>query len=165
MTILAICQWLEDTRLGSLVRETNWGYGSAQMLHLLGMALFGGAVVMDDLRLLGRLRRPSTVELLDQLLPLKWWGVAVTALSGIAIFISDATRLYTNPAFLAKIALLLLVVINAWIFRSRVYPELAGRDPVAAPPAGAKLAASVSLLLWIAILSASRIIGFVAAPG
>jgi Family of unknown function (DUF6644) len=109
MTIFAICQWLEDTRLGSLVRETNWGYGSAQMLHLLGMALFGGAVVMDDLRLLGRLRRPAMTELLDQLLPLKWWGLAVTALSGMAIFISDATRLYTNPAFLAKIVLLLLV--------------------------------------------------------
>jgi len=165
MTILALCQWLEDTRLGSLVRETNWGYGTTQMLHLLGMALFGGAVVMDDLRMLGRVRRPAMSQLLDQLLPLKWWGVAVTALSGIAIFISDATRLYTNPAFLAKIVLLLLVVLNAWIFRSRVYPDLARRDPAAAPPAGARLAASLSLLLWIAILSASRIIGFVAAPG
>jgi hypothetical protein len=165
MTILSICQWLEDTRLGSVVRETNWGYGRAQMLHLLGMALFGGAVVMDDLRLLGRLRRPAMVELLDQLLPVKWWGLAVTGLSGLTIFISDATRLYTNPAFLAKIALLLLAALNAWIFRSRVYPVLAGREPAADPPAGAKLAASLSLLLWIAVIAASRIIGFVTPPG
>jgi hypothetical protein len=165
MTILSICQWLEDTRLGSVVRETNWGYGSAQMLHLLGMALFGGAVVMDDLRLLGRLRRAAMAELLDQLLPLKWGGAAVTALSGLALFISDATRLYTNPAFLAKITLLMLVALNGWIFRSRVYPGLARWDPAADPPAGAKLAASLSLLLWIAIISASRIIGFVAPPG
>jgi hypothetical protein len=165
MTILTICQWLEDTRLGSMVRETNWGYGSAQMMHLLGMALFGGAVVMDDLRMLGRLRRPTMVELLDQLLPLKWWGLGVTSLSGLAIFISDATRLYTNPAFLAKVVLLLLVALNARIFRSRVYPGLVGRDSAADPPAGAKLAASLSLLLWIAIISASRIIGFVAQPG
>jgi hypothetical protein len=165
MTILAICQWLEDTRIGSLVRETNWGYGSAQMLHLLGMALFGGAVVMDDLRLLGRLRRPAFSELLNQLLPLKWWGLIVMTLSGLALFTSDATRLYTNPAFLAKLVLLLLVALNAWIFRSRVYPELARRHPAADPPAGARLAASLSLLLWIAIISASRIIGFVAPPG
>lgn len=165
MTILAICQWLEDTRLGSLVRETNWGYATPQTLHLLGMALFGGAVVMDDLRLLGRLRRPAFSDLLNQLLPLKWWGFIVMTLSGLALFISDATRLYNNPAFLAKIVLLLLVALNAWIFRSRVYPALTQGDPAAAPPSGARLAASLSLLLWIAIISASRIIGFVAQPG
>ena len=165
MTILAICQWLEDTRLGSLVRETNWGYATPQMLHLLGMALFGGAVVMDDLRLLGRLRRPAFPDLLDQLLPLKWWGFIVMTLSGLALFISDATRLYNNPAFLAKLGLLLLVALNAWIFRSRVYPALIQGDPAAALPSGARLAASLSLLLWIAIISASRIIGFIAQPG
>jgi len=50
------------------------------------------------------------------------------------------------------------------VFRKRAYPQLSRRDSSADPPAAAKWAASLSMLLWIAIISASRIIGFVAQP-
>jgi hypothetical protein len=122
------------------------------------MALFGGAVVMDNLRLLGLLRRPAFSELSKQLMPLKWVGFLVVVGSGLALFMSDATRLYRNWAFLVKAILLLLVAVNAWIFRARVYP---GTAKSAEMPAAAKLSASLSLLLWFAIIVTSRLIGFV----
>src|SRR5438445_9053932 len=106
------------------------------------MALFGGAVVMDNLRLLGRLRRPAFSELSKQLMPLKWLGFIVVVGSGMALFMSDATRLYRNWAFLVKAVLLLLVALNAWIFRARVYPAVANSDETLA---GAKLSAGLSL--------------------
>lgn len=155
MSILSICQALEATWIGTVVRETYWGYATPQLLHLLGMALFGGAVVVDDLRLLGRLRRPSFSELSRQMMPLKWLGFIVVVGSGVALFMSDATRLYRNRAFLVKAVLLLLIAINAWLFRSVVYR---GIEP---PPAGAKVSAILSLFLWIAIIVTSRLIGFV----
>ena len=74
MSVLSICQALEATWIGTQVRETYWGYAAPQIAHMLGMALFGGAVVVDDLRLLGRLRRPAFSELSNQLMPLKWLG-------------------------------------------------------------------------------------------
>jgi hypothetical protein len=71
MSALSVCQWLQNTWLGLAVREGYWGYVIPQTAHLLGMAVFGGAVVVDDLRLLGRLRRPPFSELAGQLVPLK----------------------------------------------------------------------------------------------
>jgi len=46
----------------------------------------------------------------------------------------------------------------AWIFRARVYPDVAKSVEM---PAAAKLSASLSLLLWFAIIVTSRLIGFV----
>jgi hypothetical protein len=154
MSVLSICQALEATWIGTVVRETYWGYASPQLAHLLGMALFGGAVVMDDLRLLGRLRRPAFSELSKQLMPLKWLGFIVVVGSGLALFMSDATRLYRNWAFLVKAVLLLLIALNAWVFRSMVYRDIE-------PPPSAKVSARLSLLLWFAIIVMSRLIGFV----
>jgi hypothetical protein len=139
-----------------VVRETYWGYGTPQLLHLLGMGLFGGAVLVDDLRLLGRLRRPSFTELSKQMMPLKWLGFIVVAGSGTALFMSDATRLYRNWAFLVKALLLLLVALNAWIFRTAIY-----RDSAESQPGAARISAALSLALWFLIIVASRLIGFV----
>jgi Family of unknown function (DUF6644) len=155
MSVLSICQALEATWIGTVVRETYWGYASPQLAHLLGMALFGGAVVMDDLSLLGRLKRPAFSELSKQLMPLKWLGFIVVVGSGLALFMSDATRLYRNWAFLVKAVLLLLIALNAWIFRSVVYRGVEPLRP------SAKVSASLSLLLWFAIIVTSRLIGFV----
>jgi hypothetical protein len=80
-------------------------------------------------------------------------------LSGVPLFMSDATRYYKNPAFLIKLVLLLLVALNAWIFRSVVYRDVAAWDQ-SVPPPGARLAAVFSLLLWAGIIGASRAIAF-----
>ena len=116
---------------------------------------------MDNLRLLGLLRRPAFSELSKQLMPLKWLGFVVVVGSGLALFMSDATRLYRNWAFLVKAVLLLLVALNAWVFRAVVYRDIAKWDQSADPPTGAKRSASLSLLLWLAIIVTSRLIGFV----
>jgi len=108
--------------------------------------------------LLGRLRRPAFSELSKQLMPLKWLGFLVVVGSGIALFMSDATRLYRNWAFLVKTVLLILVALNAWIFRARGY---SGAAKSVEMPAAAKISASLSLLLWFAIIVTSRLIGFV----
>jgi len=159
MSILEICQWLQETPPGRMVREGYWGYGIPQIVHVASMALFGGAVVVDDLRLLGAIRKPRFAYLSEQLATVKWVGLVVLAISGTLLFMSDATRFYKNPAFIAKVVLLSLIALNAWIFRSVVYKDVGAWD-ASAPPTGAKIAALVSLVLWICVIAASRIIGF-----
>ena len=158
MALFEICQWLQGTPPGRMVREGYWGYGIPQIGHLAGMALFGGAVVVDDLRLLGAIRKPAVMDLVDQLVAVKWVGFVVLAVTGTLLFMSDATRFYKNPAFLVKIALLLLIALNAWLFRKGAFKSAAGWG--ATPPAAARAAAVVSLLLWVCVIAASRIIGF-----
>lgn len=159
MSLLEICQWLQETPPGRMVREGYWGYGVPQIGHLAGMALFGGAVVFDDLRLLGAMRKLSFRELSSQLAAVKWVGFVVLTVTGILLFMSDATRFYKNPAFLTKTGLLLLIALNAWIFRSAVSRK-AWNQGETAPPTAARIAGAVSLLLWVCVIAASRIIGF-----
>jgi len=159
MSIHSICQVLEDTWLGTVVRERV--YFIPQIFHLVGMALFGGAVVVGDLRLLGRLRQPPFSELSQQLLPWKWAGFIVVGLSGLVIFMSDATRLYRNAGFQWKVVLLLLIALNAWIFRSKLSRGVTIGEKSGVVPRAAKVSAAISLLLWIGVVIASRITGFV----
>jgi hypothetical protein len=159
LLMLTIADWLQNTRLGLAVREGFYWYVVPQVLHMLGMVLFGGAVVMSDLRLLGWLRRPSAAALAVELMPLEWLGFWLTSVTGVMLFMSDATRFYDNPAFIVKVVLLLLIALNAWIFCSLVYRDVAVWDRVD-PPTGAKLAAALSLILWIGVIAASRAIAF-----
>ena len=161
MSIYSVCQALENTWLGTAVRERV--YYIPQIFHLVGMALFGGAVVIDDLRLLGRVHKPAFSELSRGLLPWKWagFGFVVVGLSGFVIFISDATRLYRNAGFQWKVILLLLVAFNALLFRSKVFPNVVAGEKAGIIPRSAKISAATSLLLWTGIILASRIIGFV----
>ena len=159
MAIREVCQALEDTWLGTVVRERV--YYIPQIFHLVGMALFGGAVVMEDLRLLGRVGKPSYSESSRQLLPWKWAGAVVIGLSGFVIFMSDATRLYRNAGFQWKVVLLLLVAANALVFRSKVYSQVLIGEQTDSIPRAAKISAVLSLLLWTGAIVASRIIGFV----
>ena len=159
MSIHSLCQVLEGTWVGTVVRERV--YFIPQIFHVVGMALFGGVVVVDDLRLLGRLRQHAFSELSQQLLPWKWAGFIVVGLSGFVIFISDATRVYRNAGFQWKVVLLLLVALNAWILRSKVSRDVALGEKSGVIPRAAKVSAAISLLLWIGVIIASRIIGFV----
>jgi len=63
------------------------------------------------------------------------------------LFAADATALAGNPLFLAKLALLLVAGINALLWHRR--------------PPGHGAQAALSLGLWLAILSAGRLIAYV----
>ena len=139
----AICNWLTETPLGIAVRYGYWGYAIPQTVHMLSMVLFSGAVILQDFRALGLVRRPELPELASQLAPVRWLGFAIAFLSGFALFASDALRYYTNPAFRAKVVLLVLIGVNAAVCRA---PK--------------KLSAALSLLLWIGVIFASRWIAF-----
>jgi hypothetical protein len=53
MSVLSFFTWCEGTLLGEAIRESNWLFPAIESLHLLGLAVIGGAVLVMDLRLLG----------------------------------------------------------------------------------------------------------------
>lgn len=156
--LMTFCQWLEQTALGSGIRDSLWLFPAIETVHLFGIVLLVGSTTAFDLRLLGWVMpRQRLPELAERLLPWSWAGFAVQVVTGFLLFASAASKYYGNTAFRLKMGMLLLAGVNALLFHFATYGDLGDGDT----PLGAKLAGGVSLLLWFGIVAAGRFIGFV----
>jgi hypothetical protein len=161
MTLDALWQWLVETPVAAFVREAAWAYPLLETVHIVGLALVVGPILAFDLRLLGWHRDIAVDRLAAHLLPLVMTGIAVNVASGGLLFASDAVEFAANPALQAKLALIVVALLNALWFQSRVFPDhYTWRQGTPAPPT-ARLAAAVSILLWLMVLTAGRMMAYV----
>jgi hypothetical protein len=150
-------KWLQATDFFSLIRGSAYAYPVILSLHMVALAFFGGMILVTDLRLLGLgMRSYSVSEIVNGLRIPKRFGFIFAAACGVLMFGSKAGQYSHNPWFWAKIALLLLVGVNYLIFRRPVYKNVADLDRTPQIPGRARLAASLSLLLWTAVACAGR---------
>ena len=83
MSLLTLCQWIETTALSIAIREGALYYPILGAFHLLGIAWFGGMLLMGDLSVLGvALRHEPVSEVWSQFRRWKWVGFAVILVSG-----------------------------------------------------------------------------------
>ena len=159
MSMVSILEWIESTELSTAIREGALSYPIIGGVHLLGIALFGGMLLMTDLRLLGwAMQRRSVSDIVLQLRWWKWAGFVIVVASGLLLGWCEPLKLYRSPAFWVKMALLVLVGVHAFVFRARVYRNTTELD--VAMTTEAKLAASISLLLWAGLIVSGRLIAF-----
>lgn len=160
--MLEFCQWLNQTAVGSAIRQSLWLFPAIETMHLLGMASLVATITLLDLRLLGWAMPERRVsQMAARLLPWAWLGFGVQVVTGTLLFSSEAVKIYGNPAFRLKMLFLLLAGIQALIFQTFVSRKLPAWDDRQALPIMAKLMGLISILLWIAIVTAGRFIGFV----
>jgi hypothetical protein len=164
--ILSFCQWLQSTAFFTALRGSWYVYPTVMSLHLVGIAVFGGMVLMTNMRLLGlSMRKRSISDVVNQFRASKRFGFILIATCGILMFGSKAEEYYYNNFFRLKMLLLFLIFIHAWIFRPGIYASPAALDHIpGGTPGRAKLAAALSLVLWVAMACAGRGIGYVEAP-
>lgn len=161
MSILKICEWIQNTELSTAIREGALYYPIIGGVHLLAIALFGGMLLAVDLRLLGwSMRSYAVSDVVTQLRAWKRFGFVVVVASGILLGWSEPLKLYHSKSFWIKMALLLLVAVHALFFRRAVYGNPAKLDQAPAMPADAKLAAALSLILWAGLVLSGRLIAF-----
>ncbi len=135
---------------------SKWAFAIVEMVHLLGLAVLGGTVLMVDLRLLGlRLRRRPADEVARELSPFSIASLIVLVISGIFLVIDGPLRYYANAAFRLKMLLLATAITFSLTAHRRVV--LSGSDRVTT---GARVTAVVSLALWLSVGLAGRAIGF-----
>jgi hypothetical protein len=163
MHIYQWCQWLESTSMGAGVRNSDWLFPVIESVHMLGIVLLVGATGLFDLRLLGRgpFRQQPASQVARQVMPWVWGSFAVMFVTGTLMFSSEATRCYQSWCFRAKMVLLVLAGLNAFIFQLGAYRQVAKWDEaVLKPPTGARVAAWTSLALWVVIVFAGRGIAY-----
>jgi uncharacterized membrane protein len=165
MSVLDFAQWIQGTDWATYLRMSAYVYPTILASHLTGIALFAGAVLFTDLRLLEVvLRNQPASDIVNQLRWPKRIGFLIVAACGFLLASSKAEEYYYNTFFRLKLALFVLVAIHALVFRGSVYNNAAALDGVPRMPGKAKLAAALSLLLWISIACAGRGIGYIEPP-
>jgi hypothetical protein len=165
MSVLEIAQWIQSTDWASALRSSAYTYPAILSTHLTGIALFGGAILATDLRLLGVILRNQPIsDVIDQLRWPKRIGFLIVATCGVLLASSKAEEYYYNGFFRAKLALFVLVAVHALVFRGSVYNNAAALDQAKRIPGNARLAAALSLILWTSIVCMGRGIGYVEPP-
>lgn len=130
-------------------------YPLVNALHILTIGATVTCVLLMDLRILGLLGFADRETFLKAMREGIATAFPIAVVTGLALFSIRAQEYATNPAFLAKMALLSLAGLNLWAFRSVA-------EGVAGPyPAGARALAVTSMVLWVSILVAGRFIGFI----
>jgi hypothetical protein len=155
-----IVQALQDMSMATAIRESALVFPVILSLHLTGMGLFGGMILMTDLRLLGiALTRHPVSDIVKGLRPWKHLGLTLTATCGALLLWSKAAIYYPNPYLWIKLSLFGLILIHALVFRS-VYRNVTDLDGRQVIPGRAKAAAVLSMVLWISVVTAGRWIGY-----
>jgi len=157
MSVLSFFTWCENTSLGEAIRASRWLFPAIESVHLLGLALMGGAVLLVNLRLLGLgLRRQPAAQLWRDTWPWLVGSLTAMLISGTMLFTSEATKLYYHGAFWVKMISLLL----ATLFTFTVMRKVALAEPERVKPIWSRIAALISLILWSTVGVCGRWIGF-----
>lgn len=149
---------LEASVVASTLRRSLILYPIVNALHLFGIALLVGAIVSFDLRAFGFFADVPPRSLARFLPNVAAAGLALAAVTGVLLFIVKPFDYAANPAFLTKLALVLLGTANALAQRHSAGWQalLAGGEP----GTRVKLGAALSLVIWCAALMAGRTIAF-----
>ena len=149
-------RWCESTRVGRAVAESVWAFPILEAVHLIGLCVLGGALLVVDLRLLGLgLTSQPVVRLARNARPWLVGSLVVMAATGVPLFLSEAIRAYYNTSFWVKMCTLPLALAFTFAVRERV-----ARREADDPGATGRIVGAVSLALWFTVAAAGRWIGF-----
>jgi uncharacterized membrane protein len=165
----ALAKWLASTSLSEQLQTITWAIPNLQSVHIVALAFLMGSAWLFDLRLLGLKERSQPVGVIaHRFLPWIWWALAVLVVSGGLLVTAEPAALLGNSVFLLKMILLAVAVAVTLAIQRMALQVSAGRTAsidittgfAKAGPA-LKALAVVSLLLWVAIAFAGRLIAYV----
>lgn len=157
MNLEQFVAWCDALPVSAAIRESLWAFAVIEAVHLLGLALIGGVVLAVDLSLLGFPIFGRPVEALARdTEPWLVGSLVVMLTTGVALFLSEATKCYQSTPFWWKISLLFLAIIFTFTLRR----QFIRREFVLVWPFAGKFVASVSLALWFGVGMGGRWIGF-----
>jgi len=147
---------MESIWIAQLMKQSSWLYPAVETLHICGLGILFGVVVMMDLRLLGLGRSLDARKLSALGVPLAIAGLTLAAITGFLLFLASADELIDSTLFLTKISLIFLLALNAVSVRMREADiRSAGVDW------GLRVQAVLSMAGWLAVIAMGRWLAYV----
>jgi uncharacterized membrane protein len=154
----SVFQWIEQSWLGTSVNNSLWAFAAFEAVHLLALAVIGGAILVVGLRMLGWVfPRQRVAEVATEARPWMIGSIVAMFLTGIPLMASLAlSKYYFNEAFRLKMYFLAAALLFTFFVRQPV----ALGDDARANSRMAKAVAIMSVLLWSGVGIMGRGIGF-----
>ena len=150
--------WPRTAAAGAaLVLDNPWVWPICEVFHFVGLCLLFGTVLLVNLRLLGFVKGVAFADV-NRLLPFAMVGLALNILTGMLFFLAAPDQYTQNPAFVWKIALMLIAGV------SLLYPTMsdqAGRlTPEGRAPLTGRIIAVGSICLWVGVIFLGRFLPY-----
>jgi hypothetical protein len=154
----AFLESLQQSAFARFVGESGslLGYPTVLFLHTLGLGTVAGVSAVLALRVVG-FGRNVPFELLDRLFPIMWIGFILSAISGLALLVTDPVTKLHQTVFYVKLILVALAVVNMQMMRTRIFHGPAAGGAI---PSNGRLLAFSSLIFWIGATTAGRLIAY-----
>lgn len=147
--------WADHCAVGVEIKASTWQFAVIEMVHLLGLTMLLGSLMVLNLRLFGfGISRQRPGDLAHSVNRWMWIGLWTMLLTGVLLFLGEPMKLFVNKSFHAKMLLLFLAIV----FQGTLFRKVTSDRHI---PSGIdKLAGFVSLALWFGVGLAGRGIGF-----
>lgn len=147
---------LGNSGLGQYMQASRWGFAVVEAVHLLGLAILGGVVLIVDLRLLGLVLKAESARTVSRgLSKVLLSSLLLMILTGFALVSEEALKCYSSPAFRWKMVLL----AAALVFYFTLHRAALLRTEKHQANAWSRAVAVISLTLWLGVGIAGRAIG------
>jgi hypothetical protein len=159
--ILGIFEYIDTLEPSLEMRGSFYVHPWVTVAHGMGMVLFAGTILMMDLRLLGigNMATPFS-QVQRRLFPWQIAGMTITTISGLALVFANPMNYATNILFWTKMLAMVVAALNALAFHFVTQYSLADWDAGATPPFAAKLAGGLSVVLWVNVIVAGRMMPY-----
>jgi hypothetical protein len=151
--------WLAGTDFNRVLTGNGWAIPIVQTLHIVGIAIVISSMAMLHGKVLGVGRTSQTlVQLSSRFLPWVWRALGLQLLTGLLLIVAEPARELLSAVFWWKMGLLFVVVgLTVWAHRAIL------RTPsniLLQQTWLAKVVSALSLLLWLAVITAGRWIAY-----
>ena len=154
--------WLSTTFLSVFIQEHQaWLMPTIQSVHILGIAVVVGSVVMVALRVL-RLgwMDQSLTQVHERFFPWLKGAILALAATGALLIVAEPERELLSFSFWAKMALVLVGIIVATVFISAVERNKAAWDNARLNRASVKIVTVITLCVWVGVILMGRLIAY-----
>src|SRR5688572_6847377 len=158
MSLLPFFEWMEALPVTESLRSIAWGGATINIMHLLALVVFAGAVLIVDIRLMGGgLTKQPLAQVAREARPWLIGGFIGLVVTGIPQLMLTAIKEYYAPLFWFKMEVLLVAII----FTFTVRHNLTMGDEARLGRVWGKVVGLVSIVLWSAVAIPARLIGLV----
>lgn len=154
--------WLAATSPSVFIQEQNaWAIPAIQSIHIVGIALVMGSVLMIDLRILGWTWADQTLQqTMRRFGPWLTGSLWLLLATGILMVIGEPVRELVTFSFWLKMTLVAVGALVAAIFRRTLRRHEQRWEDTLVHQASIKALAILTFLIWVCIIVLGRLIAY-----